>query len=138
MGRSVGAGGNGIGGAVQEAFAEAASAIVGARHLRNLKELLMQFAEMDFNRFFFFGASDAEAQDVARFLLGGPPFGTAWNFPVVPAKNFITDLQAAFCRGAVDVDGSESPGLARFALGQKPERGADGFVVAQFKTGARE
>ena len=58
MGPSVGAGGDGVGGAVQETVPEAASAIVGARHLRYLKELLMQFPEMQFEGFLFFCPTD--------------------------------------------------------------------------------
>src|SRR5580698_6302261 len=77
--RLMAAGGDGIGGAPEEAVAEAAGAVVGVGHFGYLEEFLAEFAEMESNGFLFFIAADAKVKDVAGFLLRDPTLGTARN-----------------------------------------------------------
>src|SRR6266852_6687975 len=106
----VGAGGDGVGGAVEEAITEAAGPFVSVGHFGNLEEFLMQFTQADFDGFFLFRATDAEAQKIPGFLLGGPALGAARNVSVVPTHNFVADLQAAFCDGTIGVHSCDHPG----------------------------
>src|SRR5258708_34061636 len=98
--RSPGGGGGGLGRAVADGVSEAASAFVGVRHFGDLKELFMQFTEMDFDGLFLLRAADAQTQNVAGFLLPRPALRAARHIRVVPTHNFVANLQAAFRGGA--------------------------------------
>jgi hypothetical protein len=135
---SVGAGGDGTGGAVEKAVADAAGAGVRVRSFGYLKEFLAEFAEVDIERLFLAVLTHAEVQDIARFLLAHPAFGTPRDIACVPTKNFAADLQSGFCRRAVRIHGSNDPRSAGLALCKKTESGADCFMGAEFKAGADE
>src|SRR5215471_4415512 len=94
---SVGTGGNRLGGPMQKALPEAASALIGTRKIGNLKELFPQFAETHVERFLLFIGADAEVEHVAGLLLHHPALRAARHIGVVPAEDCIADLQSNLC-----------------------------------------
>src|SRR5258708_39615722 len=98
--RSPAASGDGLGRSAKDAVAQPARPFVGVRHFGDLKELFMQFTEMDFDGLFLLRAADAQTQNVAGFLLPRPALRAARHIRVVPTHNFVANLQAAFRGGA--------------------------------------
>src|SRR5258708_22495113 len=134
--RSPAAGGDGLGGAVEDAVSEAASAFVGIRHFGDLEEFFMQFTEMDFDGLFLFRAANAQTQNVAGFLLPRPAVRAPRHIRVVPTHNFVANLQAAFCRWTIRVNRGDSPWASVFPLRCKTKRAANCFMRAAFESRA--
>src|SRR6516162_4257743 len=91
---------------------------------------------MERQGFLFFGASDAQAELVARFLLACPSFGTTRGIRTVPAQDLVADFELAFFGRGAWLDAGYKPRAVGFALEGKAESSPDAFGFAQFETGA--
>src|SRR5258708_1870847 len=107
--RSPAAGGDRLGRSAKDAVAQPARPFVGVRHFGDLEEFFMQFTEMDFDGLFLLRASYAQTQNVAGFLLPRPALRAARHVRVVPTHNFVANLQATFCGGAIRVNRGDGP-----------------------------
>src|SRR5208283_1779530 len=109
-------GGDGVGGAAKEAFADTLAPIAAVGAFRNLKKPFALFAEMDFNVHFLIVAADAQTQHVTRLLLVEPATLMARRFAVIPAHNFIADKETTLRSGAVGIHDADGPGAVGVAF----------------------
>src|SRR5208282_310585 len=131
-------GGDGVGGAVEEAVADALGAFAGARGFDYQIGFFAEFAQAKIDVLFNPGATDAEAELVARFLLGGPARRAAWRIGVVPAENFIAGFQAGVFGVAARLDTGDGPQGVWFTLDGETESGANGFFFLEGEAGLRK
>jgi hypothetical protein len=112
----VGAGSDGVGGAVDKAIADVLGKWRGVGEFRELVEGFSMLAQADVDGLLGFATANAKMENVARFLLSDPMARTARDVAVIPANDLVAYLQPAFFSVAAWIDRSDRPGRIGFAL----------------------
>src|SRR5215472_8692445 len=134
--RSASLRGHRVGRAVENAIADATSAVVCTGSFDHLVKGLSAFAEANFDAYFLSVA--AHPQVLTGFLLRGPALGAARNLNGIPAKDLIAHLQAASFGATPGFDGGDRPGRIGLALDRKAKRGTRTFLFLDRKTRSRK
>src|SRR5215472_3456866 len=132
--RSVSLRGHRVGRAVENAIADATSAVVCTGSFDYLVKGLPAFAEANFDTYFLSVTAHPQPQVLAGFLLRGPALGAARDLDGIPAKDLIAHLQPAAFGGTPGFDGSDRPRRIGLALDRKAKRGTRTFLFLDRQT----